>query len=53
MFNTNPAVDVVYGEDLRSESQFDQDFILLDFVEELLGWSLQLGELLRCKGALT
>jgi len=36
MFNTNPVVEV-YGGDLRSESQFDQDFTLLDFVEELLG----------------
>lgn len=36
IFNTNPVVEV-YGGDLRSESQFDQDFILLDFVEELLG----------------
>ena len=36
ILNTNPVVEV-YGGDLRSESQFDQDFILLDFVEELLG----------------
>jgi len=36
IFNTNPVVEV-YGGDLRSESQLDQDFILLDFVEELLG----------------
>ena len=36
MFNANPVVDV-YGEDLRRESQSDQDFMLLDFVEELLG----------------
>ena len=36
MFNTDPVLDV-YGGDLRSESLFDQDLILLDFVEELLG----------------